>query len=146
MLVCDCAVMSAEQMAAAMALTQPQLSQEAVQELLVLQVRLEGITKRMATVAQDALAREEVSQGQHTERPWDWDGCGTPLAFRASRLAVSWGLTARRAVWWQNPDKSPSPPPIYNSNGKRTNTWEVRPTAPTRSSRLCSHRAILPLL
>jgi hypothetical protein len=63
MLVCDCAVMSAEQMAAAMALTQPQLSQEAVQELLVLQVRLEGITKRMATVAQDALAREEVSQG-----------------------------------------------------------------------------------
>lgn len=35
----------------------------------------------------------------------------------------------------QDPDKSPSPPPIYDSNGKRANTREVRMQEALRKER-----------
>lgn len=50
-----------EQLAKQLALTAPQLPEETVQEIIVLQLRLEGVARRMLTVIQDAKAKEEVS-------------------------------------------------------------------------------------
>lgn len=60
------------------------MSQEAIQQMVVLKLQLQQLTEKLQTVAQDA-ARIE-----------------------------------------QNPNRSPSPPPKYDSNGKRTNTREIR--------------------
>ena len=60
------------------------LSQEAIQQSLVLQMQLRQITDRLPTIAIEAAAIEA------------------------------------------NPNRSPSPPPRYDSNGKRTNTREMR--------------------
>jgi splicing factor 1 len=60
------------------------LSQEQVQETLVLQMKLKQVNERLTTVVQDAARREA------------------------------------------DPNKSPSPPPKYDSTGKRVNTREVR--------------------
>lgn len=60
------------------------LSQEQIQETLVLQVRLTQANEKLATVDQDAVVRS------------------------------------------QDPDRSPSPPPRYDSNGVRTNPRNVR--------------------
>lgn len=81
--------MIAQQIAKAL----PTLPPETIQEIMVLQLRLEGIHKRMATVMIDALAKEN------------------------------------------DPDKTPSPPPQYDSNGKRTNTREVRMADALRKER-----------
>ncbi len=61
-----------------------QLSQQQVQETLVLQMKLKQVNDRITTVAADAVRREA------------------------------------------DPNRSPSPPPKYDSEGKRTNTREVR--------------------
>ncbi len=61
-----------------------QLSQQQVQETLVLQMKLKQINDRISTVPADAARREA------------------------------------------DPNRSPSPPPKYDSQGKRTNTREVR--------------------
>jgi splicing factor 1 len=60
------------------------LSQEAVQQSLVLQMRLKAITDRLPGLVAEALAIEA------------------------------------------DPNRSPSPPPKYDSAGKRTNTREMR--------------------
>ena len=63
---------------------QPQLTQQQVQQVMVLKIQLQETNQRLLNVVQDALAME------------------------------------------QNPNRSPSPPPKYDSNGKRTNTREIR--------------------
>ena len=60
------------------------MSQEQLQETMILKIRLEQINKRMATVVADALVIDA------------------------------------------DPNRSPSPPPKYDGNGKRSNTREVR--------------------
>lgn len=62
----------------------PQLSQEVLQQTVVLQLQLSNVNEKLITVVRDALEMES------------------------------------------RPDRSPSPPPRYDSNGKRTNTREVR--------------------
>ena len=62
----------------------PALSQEAIQQSLILQMQLKQITDRLPMIAVEAAAIEA------------------------------------------NPNRSPSPPPRYDSNGKRTNTREMR--------------------
>lgn len=49
-----------------MAAQAPQLSQESVQEIIVLQLRLEGVARRQLTVLQDALAKENVNDTHAT--------------------------------------------------------------------------------
>lgn len=60
------------------------LSQEAIQQTMVLKLQLQQLNDRMLNVAQESALAE------------------------------------------QDPNRSPSPPPKYDSNGKRTNTREVR--------------------
>lgn len=62
----------------------PALSEEVLQQTVVLQLQLQQINQQLITVVRDALLME------------------------------------------QDPNRSPSPPPKYDSNGKRTNTREVR--------------------
>jgi hypothetical protein len=57
-----------EQLAAQLAAQAPQLSQESVQEIIVLQLRLEGVARRQLTVLQDALAKENVKTHTDTHR------------------------------------------------------------------------------
>jgi splicing factor 1 len=64
--------------------TQGVLSQEAVQQTLVLQMKLKTVNERLMNLPTEAKIRE------------------------------------------LDPNRSPSPPPIYDSNGKRVNTREVR--------------------
>ncbi|TFJ87948.1 hypothetical protein NSK_001294 [Nannochloropsis salina CCMP1776] len=66
---------------------------DTLQEIIALQLRLDNIHQRTATVTMDALAQES------------------------------------------NPDKSPSPPPIYDSHGKRLNTREERMKAALKKER-----------
>jgi splicing factor 1 len=61
-----------------------QLSQEVIQQTVILQLQLSRVNEKLITVVRDALEIEA------------------------------------------RPDRSPSPPPKYDSNGKRTNTREVR--------------------
>lgn len=75
------------------------LSQEQIQETLVLQVRLTQANEKLATVDQDAIARS------------------------------------------QDPDRSPSPPPRYDSNGVRTNPRNVRMREALNRERSESHNS-----
>lgn len=62
----------------------PEISQEVMQQTMILQLQLQKINEKLITVVRDALEIEA------------------------------------------RPDRSPSPPPRYDSSGKRTNTREVR--------------------
>ena len=62
----------------------PEITQEILQQTMVLQLQLQKVNERLITVVRDALEIEA------------------------------------------RPDRSPSPPPRYDSSGKRTNTREVR--------------------
>eukprot|EP00612_Vaucheria_litorea_P001156 CAMPEP_0171456778 /NCGR_PEP_ID=MMETSP0945-20130129/3121_1 /TAXON_ID=109269 /ORGANISM="Vaucheria litorea, Strain CCMP2940" /LENGTH=456 /DNA_ID=CAMNT_0011982255 /DNA_START=548 /DNA_END=1918 /DNA_ORIENTATION=+ len=62
----------------------PPLTQEQIQETLILQMRLKQVNEKLMTVLHDAILKEN------------------------------------------DPNKSPSPPPKYGPDGKRTNTREVR--------------------
>lgn len=62
----------------------PVMSQEVVQQTIILKLQLQKVNEKLITVVKDALAIEA------------------------------------------NPNRSPSPPPRYDSSGKRTNTREVR--------------------
>ncbi len=62
----------------------PEITQEMLQQTMVLQLQLQKVNERLITVVRDALEIEA------------------------------------------RPDRSPSPPPRYDSSGKRTNTREVR--------------------
>lgn len=79
------------------------LSEEAIQQTVLLKLQLQGITHRMSTVAADALRIEA------------------------------------------DPNRSPSPPPRYDSAGKRSNTREVRMREALNSERSAIIESLLRL-